>query len=529
MSREIPDPLSRRSPDSFDYILTCASGNDVPGIRKLVGNGCPPTFANAVGQSALHIGALWGSADAVRVLLELKANPRAQNDRRRATPLHVAATGKGPPERRAECVRLLIDCRGDPEMTDHSGAKAVDLADDDEVRLALGEAPLILHQCVGVKNAMRLEDAIVRVKAGQLPGLTLDRKDAAGLTALHYAVYEGWHKGVEMLAAAGATVCTQANDGETPLHLAVQHGMVETTRQLIELQANPNVKDQDKEADPRYKSRSFDWDPELHRTPLHYAAELSNLVAIQLLSEARADSNALDSKMHSPLYLALQGRDGAGFKMGSGVRVGNNVATVHGCLGAITGEVIAGSDGRPRWPVEVKGNCGHTYLLKEESLESLAIEAFKTLLGARADVNAGMGESRTGLHDASRGGHAELVALMLEARASLNQQDRAGFSALHLAVRSKHHDVVKVLVSARAALDLKTEVGKTAAELAMKNGCGQAILDLLAEQKAGVHITEHVVPADSAEFVASVIHGRFSETATMGDLTAEQRAAFFID
>merc|ERR1712039_1074841 len=94
-----------------------------------------------------------------------------------------------------------------------------------------------------------------------------------------------------------------------------------------------------------------------------------------------------------------------------------------------------------------------------------------------------MGESRTGLHYASRSGDAELIALMLEARASLDQQDKAGFSALHIAARSKQLNVVKMLVSARAAIHLKTGSGMTAAELAMKNRCGPSMLALLEEQK----------------------------------------------
>jgi len=165
---------------------------------------------------------------------------------------------------------------------------------------------------------------------------------------------------------------------------------------------------------------------------------------------------------------------------------------LNGCLGAVAGEIIV-KDGAPsRWPVQIDGHFGKNYLLKEENLELLADETLKTLLGARADVNVGMGDARTGLHDASRRGDAELIALLLEARASLDQQDKAGFSALHIAARSKHCNVVNILVSARAALDLKTGTGMTAADLAIKNRCGSSILALLGEQKAETDITDNV-------------------------------------
>eukprot|EP00928_Gymnodinium_smaydae_P037368 TRINITY_DN25952_c0_g1_i1.p1 TRINITY_DN25952_c0_g1~~TRINITY_DN25952_c0_g1_i1.p1 ORF type:complete len:517 (-),score=79.34 TRINITY_DN25952_c0_g1_i1:121-1671(-) len=516
MSGDTPDPQSHRSADGFDYILDCARRNDASGVRKIVARGCPPTFANPVGQSALHIGALWGSVDAVKALLELKANPCAQNDKRRATPLHVAATGRGPPGKRADCVKVLLEYKGNPEMTDHAGDKAIDLADDDEVRIALGEIPLLLHQVVGAKNASRVEQVIERIQTGRLPQLPLDKKDAQGLTALHYSVHMSWYKGVEMLGAAGAAACTQAHDGETPLHLAVQNGVIDIVQKLIELRANPNVRDQDRDADPRYTSKSFAHNPAEHRTPLHYAAERCNVAAIQMLLEARADPNVNDSKVHSPLYLALASRQVEGFDVGSGVLVvGTKVTELNDCLAAVTGEVIVGDgDAPPRWPIQVSGKPGKNYLLKKENLEALTDKSLKILLEARADVNSGMGEARTALHEVSRGGDAELVALLLKARASLDQQDKKGFSALHIAARSKHGEVVDLLVNARASLELRTSTGMTAAELAKKNGCGPSILSLLGVRQEGTDVTDR---------------GGYAKDPTVKELTAEQRAALFID
>ncbi|CAE8736341.1 unnamed protein product, partial [Polarella glacialis] len=103
---------SRGSAVGFDQILGFARDNDAAAIREIVKMGCPPSFTNRVGQTPLHIAAIWGSVEAAQALLELGANPNAANQLRGSTPLHAAALGKGPPERRAECVRLMIQAKG---------------------------------------------------------------------------------------------------------------------------------------------------------------------------------------------------------------------------------------------------------------------------------------------------------------------------------------------------------------------------------------------------------------------------------
>merc|ERR1712166_759255 len=140
----------------YDQILTLARDNDAKSIRELCRIGCPATFCNKVGQTALHIAGIWGSVEAVKALLECGANPNAQNELRGSTPFHAAAMGKGPVEKRAECVRLMVASKGDPKLGDFAGDLPVDSADDEQLRMALGAAPLILHKAVHAKSSSAL-------------------------------------------------------------------------------------------------------------------------------------------------------------------------------------------------------------------------------------------------------------------------------------------------------------------------------------------------------------------------------------
>lgn len=57
------------APPEYDYILSAAQKNQPDRIRQLVEEqGVPVTHANGVGQTALHIAALWGNGVCLCVL-----------------------------------------------------------------------------------------------------------------------------------------------------------------------------------------------------------------------------------------------------------------------------------------------------------------------------------------------------------------------------------------------------------------------------------------------------------------------------
>lgn len=503
--------------DVYKEILQCAVKNNADGIRQLVRIGCPPSYANGIGQTALHVASLWGCAEAVSTLLECRANVNQQNQLRGATPLHAAAMGRGPADKRALCVKLLLQGRGDVNVLTQDGCSPLDLADSGELQEAFGAVPLLLHKAVTAQKLEDLEAVIQMVKARAVD-LELDTPDPDGLTALHLAIIVGWRRGLSTLLAAGAAVHTQALKGDTPLHTAVRRGDLLSLRTLLAAQADVNTRDHDQDRDPRFRSLSFVEDPNEHRTALHWAAFLGNVVAMRSLLDARADPNLRDTQRRTALHLALDARD-RGFECGVGVGVhinGTKQEKVNGALGAICGDQRKSADGAlERWPVLADGLAGDGFLLKEENLGPLLDEAIQTLLGARADANlARRGEMHSPLHESARKGDAAMVTMLLAGKASVDlQEGKQGFTALHFAARSKQHGVVELLVDAHADLALKSFAGWTAADLAERNSASPGLVALL----RGVAVDRSAVAVEALR------------PQRLDGLSAAERAALFID
>ena len=61
--------MSNAAPPEWDLLLSAAQKNDAEKIREMVAYSVDPSHANGVGQSALHIAALWGNGKFSSVLL----------------------------------------------------------------------------------------------------------------------------------------------------------------------------------------------------------------------------------------------------------------------------------------------------------------------------------------------------------------------------------------------------------------------------------------------------------------------------
>eukprot|EP00545_Synedropsis_sp_CCMP1620_P007407 CAMPEP_0119016694 /NCGR_PEP_ID=MMETSP1176-20130426/14145_1 /TAXON_ID=265551 /ORGANISM="Synedropsis recta cf, Strain CCMP1620" /LENGTH=407 /DNA_ID=CAMNT_0006970209 /DNA_START=53 /DNA_END=1276 /DNA_ORIENTATION=- len=97
-------------PPEWDRLLSACQKNDSTLVRQLIEDeGVDASHANRVGQSALHIAALWGHVDCVELLLEKGATPNATNQITGATPLHCAIqSSKASSEKRLRVCQLLI-------------------------------------------------------------------------------------------------------------------------------------------------------------------------------------------------------------------------------------------------------------------------------------------------------------------------------------------------------------------------------------------------------------------------------------
>ena len=71
-------------------------------------------------------------------------------------------------------------------------------------------------------------------------GVNVNEVEAAGNTPLHFAAYEGWAEGVELLLSLGAKINASNNAGDRPWHWAqnmghddIQDLLVKVTGQLL--------------------------------------------------------------------------------------------------------------------------------------------------------------------------------------------------------------------------------------------------------------------------------------------------------
>merc|ERR1719517_369629 len=76
-------------------LLSAAKNNDAKAALRIISeDGTSPDTGNPIGQTALHVAAIWGSVEVAKVLLEAGADPSIRNVHG-TTPLHFAAKANG--------------------------------------------------------------------------------------------------------------------------------------------------------------------------------------------------------------------------------------------------------------------------------------------------------------------------------------------------------------------------------------------------------------------------------------------------
>lgn len=191
----------------YDALLTACSTADIPSVTTLLEAGFDIEVCLPDGLRPLHIAAIDGHTDLVRVLLSFGA----QIDARQTagiTPLHFAAA-----EGWCGTVRALLE----------EGKANIDAMDH-------GFMTALHHAAV----AGQLE--VVRELVGKGAGLEL--RDCVGLTPVGCAVVKGQTRAVSELLRLGASVDPRDKKGRTPLHLAARFGFLTIARVLVEAGAD---------------------------------------------------------------------------------------------------------------------------------------------------------------------------------------------------------------------------------------------------------------------------------------------------
>ena len=119
-----------------ESLLGLAKDDRGEDIRRLIATyKLSAQYGNSIGQTALHVAAIWNSLKAGDVLLDHGAKINARNDLNGATPLHMAAM-RG----RREFCALLLTRGADATLREDSGRLAADVADDETLAVFLRRA-----------------------------------------------------------------------------------------------------------------------------------------------------------------------------------------------------------------------------------------------------------------------------------------------------------------------------------------------------------------------------------------------------
>ena len=124
--------MHRQYPPHWDLLLSAAQKNRPMDVWDLCKRrGVPPDHCNGMGQTALHVAALWGHVDCVALLVskDIRANPNAKNRLTGATPLHMAVQSKKITEstRLNLVIDVLLEAGADKSVADVFGQLPADL------------------------------------------------------------------------------------------------------------------------------------------------------------------------------------------------------------------------------------------------------------------------------------------------------------------------------------------------------------------------------------------------------------------
>lgn len=207
------------------------------------------------GFSLLHILALNGNLELLKIIVELGVNPNTLIEKGNLTPLHFAAMNG-----HLESLHYLLSKGANPDIQDDTGYTA-------------------LHYAVK-EGDLETVTALLRKKAN--PNL----RAIDGFPPLFIAAQEGYGNIAKKLLENQAEPNLQGYDKRAAIHKASFEGHLEVVKVLLEYKANTEIRDK------------FGW------TPLISASSGGQLKVVQLLLEQKVNLNAVSDHKTTSLYSA---------------------------------------------------------------------------------------------------------------------------------------------------------------------------------------------------------------------------------
>ncbi|XP_065349814.1 uncharacterized protein LOC135945834 [Cloeon dipterum] len=413
-----------------------ASTGKLEFVLKLLDNGADVDLRSKKGWSALHVAADKNHPEIMRTLLQRGANVNSQTNVGN-TALHLAVK-KG----NLECVQILIDSGANVHLQDKKGMYAL--------HFAVSENHLQLVQ-------MLLEQ-------GGKP----TAKNNFGENLFHRAVKYNNLKMALMLHEKDQNLVKQVNrDGETSLHLAIEHFDVSTADSLeLILFLVEKV-----EVDVNMTQISG-------RNALIYACKYKKWPVVDYLLTKNVDVNKVDRKGKTAIhYAVLSGemkmvqklvKHGADL---SGKMIENGYNLVHIAARHKNSKIVSFLHGKNQELVnQVTNERSERSTPLHIATRHSSVEVVRWLLeNIKVDVNAVDRSGSTVFMLACKYYKLQIINLLLAKNVDVNKRKLNGKHALHYAAASGNLDLVETLLRQGAEPSLKCNKGMNSIHYAIKH------------------------------------------------------------
>mmetsp|Transcript_91796 Transcript_91796/g.259188 ORF Transcript_91796/g.259188 Transcript_91796/m.259188 type:complete len:372 (-) Transcript_91796:70-1185(-) len=240
-------------------------------------------------------------------------------------------------------------------------------------------------------------------------------------------------------------------DGSSTLHLAVRGGHLALTRELLGKGAEVNR-----------------WDAQ-QRTPLHVACEEQHADLVLELIIAKADPDIRDATLQTSLHKAVRGNNVEVVKVlmehgRANATIGDGTMTTPLMLAAELGKAdlaaclleeepqLVGAANASGWTA--LHLAAHGREMRKRSPKELELGKFacvvKSILQARAEVDARDEDGKTPLHRAANSGNIETATELLSTGADVNAPCMCRWTPLHYVCQEGHYTCAKLFLDARA-------------------------------------------------------------------------------
>lgn len=421
------------------------------GMKLLLDNGANANLKDNHGDAPLHICiALDMGKDVAELLIAKGADVNIRNTKGE-TPLHTAVKMD-----RSDYIPLLLEKQADIFADDTEGKTPFDIA------LALNNATLsklISEQTVlksDNKGNSLLHIATIHAASVKIIAQIIDSKGSvqsrnkAGDTALHFAVDQDEREIGELLITRGADIFAVNSRGESPLYLALK---------------NPGSIRQWMLNSSTYEARDG-----LGNGILHYAAQWQMDSIIPLLVQRGISIEMKNATGETPLFFAVRNNApntvrallSAGANIQARDKLGNTVlhaAVRWNATACVPLLIQSGLD------KNIQNLAGDTALHQAVRIGMGTIA--KLLIQHNADLEMRNNQGNTPLFEAISSGVPSSVELLLEAGADPMARNINGDTPLHIAVASNQKEICNLLISRGAAIHAQNVRGKTPFQLAM--------------------------------------------------------------